>query len=136
MKNLNEQIERMNRISNYKVGVVISEQKKDLWDNFVSVMLTMTPKPKLSTYEMGRPEETSKNHLGWFNDVNHFYSVSINNSKEEISINAQVKKNEITEWWKNKGYSFSSLTSIPISFDNPQKVKNDLIEFFNSFPSK
>jgi len=32
MKNLNEQIERINNLSNYVVGVVISEQELDYWD--------------------------------------------------------------------------------------------------------
>ena len=52
MKNLNEQIERINRLSNYQVGVIINEQNKDvnksktpMWDKLVSVMLTINPKP-------------------------------------------------------------------------------------------
>jgi|694.fasta_scaffold127615_7 hypothetical protein len=52
MKNLNEQIERINQLSNYEVGVVINEQNKDvnksktpMWDKLVSVMLTINPKP-------------------------------------------------------------------------------------------
>jgi len=119
---------------------VIKEQSTDnnlLWENFVKVMMTVKPKPTLRDFKYNYPEQKNAQALNWFTSTNYLYSVSINNIKPEISITAQVKEKDITEWWKNnKKYSFSSLTSIPISFDNPQKVKNDLTEFFNSFPSK
>jgi hypothetical protein len=53
MKNLNEEIERINRLSDYQVGVVVNEQNKDvnksktpMWDKLLSVMLTINPKPE------------------------------------------------------------------------------------------
>jgi len=116
---------------------VILEQEKsnDNWVNFVSVMMTMNPKPKLSDFKHGFPETKKSQHLGWFNDIYHLYSVSINNIDEQISIAPQIKEREISNWWKNRGYRFNSLTNIPISFSDAEKVKNDLTDFFKTFPS-
>jgi hypothetical protein len=121
---------------------VIKEQSTDnnlLWENFVKVMMTVKPKPTLRDFNY--PEQKNAQALNWFTSTNYLYSVSINNVKPEISINAQVKKKEITEWWENRGYTFNSLRgytfnsliSIPISFDNAQKVKDDLTEFFSVY---
>jgi hypothetical protein len=115
---------------------VIKEQSTDnnlLWENFVKVMMTVKPKPTLRDFKYNYPEQKNAQALNWFTSPNYLYSVSINNVKPEISIEAQIKTPEIKIWWKNRGYNFNSLTSIPISFDNAQKVKDDLTEFFSVF---
>jgi len=115
---------------------ILTEQdtKKDTkWDNFIKVMMTMNPKPKLGKWKPYK-SNVEEQSLNWFNDSRHFYSVSILNDSE-IMIAMHIKYDEITKWWKSKGYNTNlnnDLLTISISYDNAEKVKNDLTEFFKT----
>jgi hypothetical protein len=119
MKNLNEQIERINRLSDYQVGVVINEQNKDvnksktpMWDKLLSVMLTINPKPE---YEDLSPDVKT---LMWGDDnvgcelivsmgdeeIDNMYSKTPTNFSISCSKNMDEKFPLMVKFFTDKGY--------------------------------
>jgi len=76
MKNLNEQIERMNMISNYKVGVVITEQTNKTSDQWEGLY-------KKGVTEVG--DEYNVIGKGVSPDQSTVKKISINDAKNKLS---------------------------------------------------
>jgi hypothetical protein len=140
MKNLNEQIERINQLSNYEVGVVINEQNKDvnksktpMWDKLVSVMLTINPKP---VYEDLSPDVKT---LMW-GDENVGCELTLSMGDEEIdNTYSKTPTNFMVSCRRDNSYRFDIPLTPTYGKENTpkldiEKVKNDISSFLREFP--
>jgi hypothetical protein len=149
-----KQILEMHTTNGYKRS--LNEQPEDknisgkLWNKFVSVMLTMVPKPTHDVFKTGQS-------LNWGNKPSYRWNMSILKGDEEYpehttrgmptSIMVAVDKSnmgslkEMINFFKVKGYNLKNYSSedsmieidIPVNSIDFEKVKNDITDFFNTF---
>lgn len=146
-------IENFNKLINSKLGdskPLMEEETSSkegrnnpVWINLVSKLKTLSYPPKILTFDSYDTPPIPSQSLNWgtAKGPNGKYGFAIPSTDSKMPtqrmslFNSKDKnnQNEMYNWWAKKGYTVK-YDNVLVDFNNADKLRNDIEEFFKLYP--